>query len=818
MTPRWPAIAAVLAALGSLSPTRSAAQTIRGVVVDSADAPVPGVVVLLLDAASSPTARALTNERGEYRVSTPRPGTYHLHTLRIGFRPLTSEPMVLSSSQDVTRRIVLAGVPFPLATVRVEGKSSCGAIGNAAATFAVWEQARTALTATQLTASARVVRATTVTYDRTMDAGFRRVLDQTAAAHTELVTQPWRSPPPQTVRQAGYVTEDREGATTYSAPGLDVLLSSTFLEDHCFRLINASDKRRIGIAFEPTPAREKREEIAEIRGTLWLDRATSELRSIDFRYVNVSAEQEATAGGAMEFVRMRNGAWAVSRWNVRMPELEQKIRSQTFGGNAVSVASIKVTGGELVLAMRESDTLWARAPLTLAGVVRDSTSGDPLPNARVTFGGAPGSSGPHGTSDGRGQFEIPGVLPGQYTLDVRTPSLDSVGAVHRAPVTFIDPDTRIQLRVPTGAQITAVLCGTGRLDAPGIVVGTVTLRGDSVLPSNINVVAEWTDDSAAATSGGARAAVPNAATSRQARWVKARLDAGGTFRVCGVPLNTALDLRAEADGAGAMPVTVRITSGRSARADLVLDRSMTRSGVFAGVVLADSGRGPIAGAEIALPDVAKAVVTNDAGEFRVSGVPPGRQRVTARRLGFAPLDTVITVAPNQTVDRRIYLRRVVTLDSVSVVAERVVIPSFEEHRKLGFGHFLTREQLAKQEGRRFSEILREIPTVNVIPGVGNRGWLTSSRQAVAGRAGSVMNLDKADSLAGAVPGRCYARVYMDNTLIYRGRDGEPLFDLNSIAPSQIEAVEYYASPVQTPARYAGPSSVCGVLVIWTRRG
>lgn len=147
-----------------------------------------------------------------------------------------------------------------------------------------------------------------------------------------------------------------------------------------------------------------------------------------------------------------------------------------------------------------------------------------------------------------------------------------------------------------------------------------------------------------------------------------------------------------------------------------------------------------------------------------------------------------------------------------------MIPSFEEHRKLGLGHFIAREQLEKQGSRRMTEILREVPTVTVIPGAGNRGWITSSRQGVLGRAGSVRTLDKADSVAGALPGRCYARVYMDNTLVYRGRQGEPLFDVNSLAPSKVEAVEYYASAVQTPARYGGPDAVCGVLVIWTRRG
>ena len=44
-----------------------------------------------------------------------------------------------------------------------------------------------------------------------------------------------------------------------------------------------------------------------------------------------------------------------------------------------------------------------------------------------------------------------------------------------------------------------------------------------------------------------------------------------------------------------------------------------------------------------------------------------------------------------------------------------------------------------------------------------------------------------------------------------------LFDVNIIAVDQVEAVEYYAGRIQTPAKYSGPHSACGVLVIHTRR-
>ncbi|MEO8334481.1 MAG: carboxypeptidase-like regulatory domain-containing protein [bacterium] len=79
-------------ALALLVPVVSGAQAMHGVVVDRSDAPVAGVVVILLDNASLGVARALSNDRGEFRLTAPKAGRYRVRTMRIGFLPVTSEP------------------------------------------------------------------------------------------------------------------------------------------------------------------------------------------------------------------------------------------------------------------------------------------------------------------------------------------------------------------------------------------------------------------------------------------------------------------------------------------------------------------------------------------------------------------------------------------------------------------------------------------------------------------------------------------------------------------------------------------------------
>ncbi len=60
-------------------------------------------------------------------------------------------------------------------------------------------------------------------------------------------------------------------------------------------------------------------------------------------------------------------------------------------------------------------------------------------------------------------------------------------------------------------------------------------------------------------------------------------------------------------------------------------------------------------------------------------------------------------------------------------------------------------------------------------------------------------------------------VYVDGALAFDSTQAENgLFDVNSIPPAQIEAIEVYTSAAQIPAQFNKTSNGCGVMVIWTR--
>lgn len=813
---RLSAVTSLALVLALLGVPRVDAQTLRGTVRDPANRPLSGVLVLMLDSTSSVAARALTNERGEFTTASARAGTYRLRMMHIGFQPEISGPVALLSGGEITKSFVYVNARVALDTVRIVDRGSCQSIGDSAAiTFRVWEQARTALHATQLTAASRTLMATTVAYDRVLEPDLRHIRQQRSSVSTAFVTQPWRVVSADSLHRAGFVVTDRTNTTTYHAPGIDVLLSPTFVADHCFQLVppGRGHEQFMGIAFEPTP---ERKTLPEIHGTLWLDRKSSELQRLDFRYVHVSPEQEQLGGGELEFANMRNGAWAISRWSIRMPVLEQTIAMQSLGGSQTHVAEVHVTGGELALAIAAAshDTVWAGRTLTVAGTVVDSASGNSIANAGVSLAGTTLSA----TTDDRGRFTITRVLPGTYTLEARTASLDSVGAVKQTSITVSDSSTSVELRVPSARQIASTLCSASRQTDPslsGIVVGSVR-AGDSTPAANARVTAEWRDQ------GGSTP-----------RLVETHSDARGAYRLCGVPIGATLTLRSSGGAGGSPAREVRIAGdARIVRSDLTLQRGSDGMATLAGIVLVDSTKQPIAAVELTLVDLSRTALTDARGAFQFSDVPAGAHHIVARRVGYGLLDASVDMPANQTTQRTLYLSRVTSLDSVVVNAATrdQGMREFEERRRTGLGRFLTRDQLAPLDALTLVDALTSVRGVSVARGTMGHGWAISKRALpptcavlsgmtpqcaamLAGEGFYVPPPGEAEKAAGAA---CYMQVYINQTLVNPESPTEP-FDLGSISTSSIEGIEVYATDSQVPMRYSSHGSRCGVIVLHTRR-
>src|SRR5262245_11846867 len=451
------------------------AQTVQGITTQN-DRPVPGVVVILIDSLSRIAGRSLTTEQGEFRITAPRPGTYRLRTLRIGFRPVLSETFVLAAGAVESQRVSLVGVPIQLESVRIVDRSECRAFTDSGATvFSLWEQVRTALIAAQLTAEGRSIAATTVTLDQVRDPGSDRVITQRAKLTSGYVARPWSTIAPDSLHRVGYVATLRDGTVEYNAPGLEMLASNVFVEDHCFRVVDGGRTAQLGITFEPTP--ERKRGVPEIRGTRWVDRATSELKRLEFHYTNVTPEQEQFARAELGFVRLRDGGWAIDSWRIRMPVIEQVVRPEH--GAEPRVTAIQVAGGDLAIARRGTDTLWARPRFTASAVVRDSVTDAVVAGARLALIGYS-----EYTTDARRRASLPNLLPAEYTMEVRTPALDSLNTAHRVGLVIIDSSTTIEVKVPNARAVASAICGAdvgARADGTGIVIGRALVAGSKSL-------------------------------------------------------------------------------------------------------------------------------------------------------------------------------------------------------------------------------------------------------------------------------------------------------------------------------------------------
>jgi CarboxypepD_reg-like domain len=440
----------------------------------------------------------------------------------------------------------------------------------------------------------------------------------------------------------------------------------------------------------------------------------------------------------------------------------------------------------------------ARAQV-VRGTVVDSASGKGVASARVSVSGTTLLT----VADSLGRFTIANAPVGERMLAIHTPSLDSLSAGYSAPVTVVSGTTDVAVRVPNALQIAASACGTSGYGAGGILLGKLRVEGDSAASLSGTVSAEWSG-------------------TEPSRWVSATADARGRFALCGVPLDSPLVLKALTDRANGQ-ARVRVpASARFARAEIVLRTEVTTTATFAGLVT-DSTNRPIAGVEVTLPDLGKGTASDEQGAFVLRDVPIGSQRLLVRHVGYGPVETQLTFVGGQTIRRRITMTRSTTLDSM-VVTEKAVdhqLDDFEENKKLGLGHFLTRTDLAPLENVTTGSVLETLPGIK-IRSVGPYAWIGSGRRNATSILGvKGLGLDPSDAAKHAPLWDCYALVYLDDHLVFRGQKiggtWEPLFDINSIPVSQIEAIEYFASAAEMPAKYLTLNSQCGVLVIHTIR-
>lgn len=334
-----------LALLLSVVPVRAlSAQAVRGRLVEEVtDVPVVGALLLLQDSAGKRVAQGVSGSEGRFSIKAPAPGAYTLRVLRIGYLPVEST-VRLSAGETLTRTMTLAGAPVALPEITVAGTATCGDRARKdTLSAALWTQAGTALAITAQTVKSQAYRFQTVLEDRDLDR-FGTPSAPRQVNELSISTWPVRSPSPDTLLTSGFVEniEDLVVGPTWYGPDAEFLLSDPFFEGHCFWTVPpglGDPSEWVGLAFEPG-AKDQR---SDIRGTLWLDQASAELRRLDFNYTRLPKwAREVEAGGTLRFAPLPGGGWIVQRWMLRVP-----VPQLDVGSGKATVLGFRESGGRV---------------------------------------------------------------------------------------------------------------------------------------------------------------------------------------------------------------------------------------------------------------------------------------------------------------------------------------------------------------------------------------------------------------------------------------------------------------------------------------
>lgn len=238
------------------------------------------------------------------------------------------------------------------------------------------------------------------------------------------------------------------------------------------------------------------------------------------------------------------------------------------------------------------------------------------------------------------------------------------------------------------------------------------------------------------------------------------------------------------------------------------------TGTVRGRILEARTLQPLPNAQVNILGTTLGAVTSAAGEYTVTGVPTGTQRIRVRRLGFAPLERGVTVADGQTVNADFNLSSAATnLDAVVVTGTAGAVS------KRTVGNAITQLDVAEITGKtavtNVTEVLQaRSPGVQIAPGSGTPGT------------GSEIRIRGASSFTLTPPVIYIDGIRMSSAQIGNfdpsgqglnaNSGGQTANYLDLVNPNDIESIEIIKGPAA--ATLYGSDAAGGVIQIITKKG
>ena len=447
--------------------------------------------------------------------------------------------------------------------------------------------------------------------------------------------------------------------------------------------------------------------------------------------------------------------------------------------------------------------LGAQATGRIEGTITDSIHAGPLANANVlAVRIEPEPSMSSGaTTDARGRYHVDSLSAGRYMVEFASPLLDSLEITlpPREVSVTAGKATRADFALPSGQTLRLAACPGLALDkGTGAVVGRLSDADTDRPLAGAKVVVAWHD-----LSVDRQTMKPTIGE----RTGMVTSDSLGRYRLCGVPTGDWIVIQVQADGRSGSAVRLQVPdsagvvvrhlslsaaaarpitdSTSTAAADTAPPPPLTGTAGVSGVIRGVGGL-PLNGAQVRVVGARGTALSDERGRFELRDLPAGTQVIEVRRIGYLLAQQPVELRAGRAVTQDVRLQRIVTLDSIRVLAQRSRYPEFEQHRKMnGFGTFLTADEVARRASFETSDLFRMMPGFRV-SGYGLDAKVTSSRGVT--------------SLTGA----CSPNIVID---------GMPGQEINLIHPTSIGAMEVYRAGQPTPVQY---DRGCGAIVIWSK--
>ena len=217
--------------------------------------------------------------------------------------------------------------------------------------------------------------------------------------------------------------------------------------------------------------------------------------------------------------------------------------------------------------------------------------------------------------------------------------------------------------------------------------------------------------------------------------------------------------------------------------------SQERSGSIRGVITNIRAKRPIEGARISLAGTPYVVTTDHTGGFSFTGLEPGRYVIQAGAIGFSTMSSSLVVKEGETLEIEFQADpEAVNLPELTVEERANYGPADWLRRKSeGLGRYITRKQLEDRQVATLPDALR------MVAGVRIECW---------GNGVCVARMARGPQ--GCSPGYFMDGIPTDAAVLW-------------LTPvEEIEGIEVYSGPSETPPELEGAAARCGVVVLWTR--